>query len=380
MLLSKKDDVASLVAQFESIVQAERKRFIGSHSGSLGWLKRWIQPDLGLSFCSGHMFSTTHATQFMFGADFNAASLHDAGRVLARYCLILDGVFHPTSGVECFPADSLGVVMSSRGCVLEPVMWETHSTPEFGSRPQAALNRQLVDTCDALVGTFWTRIGSPTGEAPSGTIEEINRVTAAKKPVMLYFSSRPVDPNAVDTEQLDALRGFKASCRALGLFDEYQSPEQLSKKLNLGLTRLAERLLETELERQGELGAHVSRPSPAAQQVSTSTGDKWTLILKDALGKATTLAIDSAVQVELPTPDIAGNPVRQTTRLAGPVRVSSVSNDSFVLGIQLAGAAGITSVAIPFGQTEDIWLGSEGHVHVMLRRAIVRSEGGTNLR
>lgn len=49
-----------------------------------------------------------------------------------------------------------------RGCVLEPVMWETHSTAEMGDRPQAIVNRQLLATCDALVGTFWTRLGSRT--------------------------------------------------------------------------------------------------------------------------------------------------------------------------------------------------------------------------
>src|SRR5690606_40857899 len=60
-----------------------------------------------------------------------------------------------------------------RGCFFHPVMWESHSTPEFGASPQTILNRQVVDHCDAVVGIFRTRLGSPTDVALSGTVEEI---------------------------------------------------------------------------------------------------------------------------------------------------------------------------------------------------------------
>ena len=57
------------------------------------------------------------------------------------------------------------------GVILMPVMWETHSTPGMGDRPQAILNKQLVASCDLLVWAFWTRIGTYTGVAESGTVE-----------------------------------------------------------------------------------------------------------------------------------------------------------------------------------------------------------------
>jgi hypothetical protein len=124
-------------------------------------------------------------------------------------------------------------------------MWETHSTPEYGERPQAIVNKQIVDSCDALIGTFWTRLGSPTGEALSGTVEEIERIHKSGRPVMLYFSSRHADIGKLDTDQLQALRSFKSSCKERGLFDEYATIEELSRRLTLGLTRLVDRLSET---------------------------------------------------------------------------------------------------------------------------------------
>jgi len=98
-----------------------------------------------------------------------------------------------------------------RKTVLLPLRWETHSTPELGSRPQAIINRQVVDHCDMLVGVFWTRLGSPTGEAPSGTLEEIDRVGKAGKPVMLYFSRVKADLDAIDLEQFKRLKEFKTN-------------------------------------------------------------------------------------------------------------------------------------------------------------------------
>ncbi len=76
-----------------------------------------------------------------------------------------------------------------RAVVLLPVGWETHATPEMGDRPQAIINKQLLRDCDLLIAVFWTRLGTPTGVASSGTVEEIEEHLAADKPAMIYFSN-----------------------------------------------------------------------------------------------------------------------------------------------------------------------------------------------
>ena len=80
----------------------------------------------------------------------------------------------------------------AEGAVLLPVKWETHALPTSGVRPQSAINDQLVDRCDILVGMFWTKLGTSTGIAASGTVEEIDRFVSDGKPTMLYFSGRKV--------------------------------------------------------------------------------------------------------------------------------------------------------------------------------------------
>ncbi|KKM15408.1 hypothetical protein LCGC14_1696350 [marine sediment metagenome] len=115
--------------------------------------------------------------------------------------------------------------------VLMPIGWDTHSAPAMDDRPQGIINKQVVERSDLLIGIFWTRLGTPSGEADSGTVEEIEKHLAAGKPAMLYFSSAPVRPESVDAEQFAALRKFKDQCKEKGLIATYEDPAQFAAVL-----------------------------------------------------------------------------------------------------------------------------------------------------
>ncbi|MFE8712563.1 MULTISPECIES: hypothetical protein [Aeromonas] len=124
------------------------------------------------------------------------------------------------------------------GKVLLPVMWESHSAPSMGDRPQGIINELVVKSCDMLIGAFWTRIGSPTGIENSGTVEEIKWFLKQKKPVMLYYSDAPVQPSKIDNSQLEKLEEFKTSIRNQGIQESYSTVEELKTKLSRHLTIL----------------------------------------------------------------------------------------------------------------------------------------------
>ena len=119
---------------------------------------------------------------------------------------------------------------ATRKLVLLPIGWETHTSPTMGERPQAIVNKQMLKDCDLLVGVFWTRIGTATGEYVSGTVEEIEEHIKAGKPTMLYFSTAPVIPDSVDPAQYDALKAFKDSCKSRGLFETYSDINDFKAK------------------------------------------------------------------------------------------------------------------------------------------------------
>jgi len=110
-----------------------------------------------------------------------------------------------------------------KSAIVEPVLWETHSIPAFGDRPQELLNQQLVKSCDLVIGAFWTRLGTPTGKAESGTAEEIEQFRQEGKPVLLYFSSAPAVPESIDPDQYKTLFEYKKGLSASGLYSTYES-------------------------------------------------------------------------------------------------------------------------------------------------------------
>ena len=139
-------------------------------------------------------------------------------------------------------ADWTAVHSVDRRVVLLPVAWESHASPEMGDRPQAIINRQLLKDCDLLVAVFWTRIGSPTGVAVSGTIEEIEEHIEKGRPAMIYFSDMPIRPGNVDMQQYEELKAFKEQCRQRGLYESYSSLQEFRDKLTRQLATTMIRL------------------------------------------------------------------------------------------------------------------------------------------
>ena len=121
--------------------------------------------------------------------------------------------------------------------VLMPMSWDTHSSPKMGERAQEIVNKQVLEHCDLLVAIFWTRLGSPTGDSRSGTVEEIEKHIKTGKPVMIYFSSAPVHLDSVDDKQYQALQGFKHECEHKGLIEIYDTISEFNEKFNRQLAQ-----------------------------------------------------------------------------------------------------------------------------------------------
>ena len=115
--------------------------------------------------------------------------------------------------------------------MLSAVGWDSHSSPELGARPQELINKRVLKDCDLLIGIFWTRLGTPTGQAQSGTIEEIEEHVAAGKPAMIYFSSKPVSLESVELEQYKKVKEVRSAWQHRGLVETYENIEQFRQKL-----------------------------------------------------------------------------------------------------------------------------------------------------
>lgn len=104
---------------------------------------------------------------------------------------------------------------------VEFTNWRTHSHPAAGARPQAIINKQVVDRCDILVGVFASRFGTPTGAAESGTEEEIRRCIRKGKKVMVYFAQLPMPSRRKDRDEFARIEEFKHKLGSRALYHTY---------------------------------------------------------------------------------------------------------------------------------------------------------------
>lgn len=167
--------------------------------------------------------------------------------------------------------------------ILSPVGWETHSSPELGSRPQELINTRLLKDCDLLIGVFWTRLGTPTGKAQSGTVEEIQEHVAAGKPAMIYFSSKPVAPQSIDPQQYGEVQEFKSKLMPLGLVEFFDNSQQFREKLSkqLQLCIINNPFLQNTVKESSQ-APEVTSSGPLSYQESISLSEEAITLLKAA--------------------------------------------------------------------------------------------------
>ncbi len=193
--------------------------------------------------------------------------------------------------------------------VLMPIGWESHSSPSMGARPQAIINKQVLEDADLLIAVFWTRLGSPTGKAPSGTVEEIEEHIKAGKPAMIYFSSAPVVPESIDQEQYAALLKFKDELRSRGLFETYDSISEFKEKLARQLAQTTIRhFVPKKKEHQNESAVPANRlRSPVLVELAKkllveASQDKNGIVLRVRTSSGLTIQTNGINFVDSPDP------------------------------------------------------------------------------
>lgn len=134
---------------------------------------------------------------------------------------------------EIFKWNSL--YAEEKNIVLLPGRWENDVVPTYsGTDPQQIINEQLVNKCDILIGVFWTRIGSPTTNFTSGTLEEINIFIEKNKEVMVYFLDKDI-PRNFDYTEVSKVDAYKTEYQKKGVYAAYdvnKIKDHLFKKVN----------------------------------------------------------------------------------------------------------------------------------------------------
>ena len=135
------------------------------------------------------------------------------------------------------------------GLKIEPHTAE-NLRPGAGQDAQAVINEQIAGEYDIFIGLLWTRLGTATPRAPSGTAEEINAALDASQSggsrvdVMVYFKDADV-PRTVDPQQLIGVNDFRESIAGRAFYGSYTDADDLSRNLNEHFSRIIEQRLDS---------------------------------------------------------------------------------------------------------------------------------------
>jgi len=202
----------------------------------------------------------------------------------------------------------------ARGISLQVRRWELDGVPASGERPQEMINKQLVRDADILLGVFGARLGTPTGKAESGTVEEINHFRSQGKPVLLYFSEASIPIGTVDSEQLKLLREYKDSLKGDTLYHTFRDVGDLRSTVTRDLANLMNQLAANAMTSVEAHDLRESRFRADAAHVSARITASYSDTLEVTLKNESNEAV-RAVDVRLSSKD--GHPLTELHRIDG---------------------------------------------------------------
>ncbi len=140
----------------------------------------------------------------------------------------------------------LNLTFNPDGLHFRPLRWEDDVVIGQGNYSQSVINDQLLNEFDVLVGLIGLRLGTPTPEAPSGTVEEIRRALEREKDhhgfprVLVFFKDAKVSALDSDPTELLNVKTFSEELQKAGvLFSRYETFDALSKSVRTMLSKIA---------------------------------------------------------------------------------------------------------------------------------------------
>lgn len=126
--------------------------------------------------------------------------------------------------------------------VFSVLGYDINAHADSGVHPQESLNHQLLEQADLIIAIFWTKLGTPTIEYSSGSVEEISKHIKQGKKALIYFSNKSVDPQKLDSEQYKKLQEYKQSIQGNAFYKEFSSQEEFERLLNTEIQLIANEL------------------------------------------------------------------------------------------------------------------------------------------
>ena len=124
------------------------------------------------------------------------------------------------------------------GIVFDYKNWKENVYPKYGEQAQDVINRQIVEKSDIVIALFGAKLGTPTKEHQSGTIEEIVKITKLGGKALTFFATgKLIKIEDINPEQLTKLNIFKRDY--YGIYNGFASATKLEESVINALKNLS---------------------------------------------------------------------------------------------------------------------------------------------
>lgn len=123
------------------------------------------------------------------------------------------------------------------GFILQSLRWENDVHPGLGNGGQDVINSQIRDKYDLFIGIMYTKFGTQTEHAESGTEEEFNiayeRALKQKNmEIMFYFNDAALNPSKLNLEQYQKVTDFRTNVvQQKCMYSMYNGIQDFEQKL-----------------------------------------------------------------------------------------------------------------------------------------------------
>ncbi len=182
--------------------------------------------------------------------------------------------------------DANKIYFARLGIIAEVLGWEDVPSG-IGLYPQDVINKYTEGKYDVFIGLMWSRFGTKTPNAESGTAEEFEDAynTYLSSPdtlrVLFFFKEAPVDYSQIIAHQIEAVKNFKdkISIEKGVLYSTFKTRKEFTK---LASNQLVEAILDLHRRAGLEPAGHTSSVS-VDQTVATLASTKIELGLFDLI-------------------------------------------------------------------------------------------------
>jgi methyl-accepting chemotaxis protein len=136
----------------------------------------------------------------------------------------------------------------SRALFFNMITWEDLVAPDIGDSPQDVINQQVGDDYDIFLGVMWSRFGTPTTTADSGTEEEFERAVLRHRAgeeiaVSFLIKTADIPTKSLDGIQFSKVQDFRTKLTQMGCFyREFVDDSSLQHAVNLVLDNYANKM------------------------------------------------------------------------------------------------------------------------------------------